>query len=611
MRTLAARSIGVSSTARGTRLGSLAIAGWLSLGLGAFGCAASGSVTTGQNPGGSGGAGGSLGGGGAGGGDGASSMGGAGADGGAGGGGAGNGGAGNGGAGNGGAGNGGAGGGGAGGGGPVCVPESCNGLDDDCDGAVDNGNPDSGASCQTAQDGVCKGGTFNCVNGSLVCIAPAPTTEVCNGLDDDCNGAVDDNDPGGGAACTAAADGQCADGVEHCVNGAVSCVPGPSEPEQCDGIDNDCDGTVDDGNPGGGVQCMTGLLGACAMGVTVCDSQNGIICQPALLPGQAMETCDGIDNDCDGQTDEGVAQVGQSCIAAGFVGACQFGTYACNAGTLTCEHPFPGTIQEQCNNVDDDCDGTIDNPNLLNGFPCTSAFPGVCAQGTSLCSLGSLTCVPNTQPNQQSELCNTLDDDCDGQTDEMNPNTACTTQNPSAQNVQTWACSSGSCGITTCGSGYADIDGAPANGCECVTDAYANSCPVAGSVSVPKGGTVNMTGKVESANGSDFLTFNFTVAAVGAAYHPKIELTNSGGGQYAMDVLVSCNNAAGCSTTGGVNNETGVNVNVWEQNYNAYTPGAGCCSDNTPRVASVRVRVYRKFANQPTCTNYTVTATNP
>jgi hypothetical protein len=120
-----------------------------------------------------------------------------------------------------------------------------------------------------------------------------------------------------------------------------------------------------------------------------------------------------------------------------------------------------------------------------------------------------------------------------------------------------------------------------------------------------------MTGKVETATGSDFLTFNFAVRPVGQAYHPRVQLTDSGGGMYAMDVLVACpGTAAGCSTTGGANNETGIQVNLWEQNYNGYTAGPGCCSDNTPRQSSVRVRVYNRFGSAPTCTSYTVTATN-
>jgi len=231
--------------------------------------------------------------------------------------------------------------------------------------------------------------------------------------------------------------------------------------------------------------------------------------------------------------------------------------------------------------------------------------------GKTLCIGGSTSCVANVSPNQQTELCNSLDDNCNGQTDEMNPNPACTTQNPNAQFVQGWSCTGGACGILTCQSGHADIDQAQGNGCECVTDAYQNQCNLAGTVSVPAGGTVNMTGKIESAAGKDFLTFNFTVPAVGAPYHPKIQMTDSAGGQYAMDVLKDCANAAGCSTTGGVNNENGIQASVWEQNYNGYTAGAGCCSDDTPRVATVTVRVYRKFANQPTCASYQITATNP
>ena len=77
-----------------------------------------------------------------------------------------------------------------------------------------------------------------------------------------------------------------------------------------------------------------------------------------------------------------------------------------------------------------------------------------------------------------------------------------------------------------------------------------------------------------------------------------------------MDVMVDCNGAAGCSTTGSVNNENGINVSVWEQSYTGYTPGLGCCTDNTPRIASVTVRVFRKNADTPTCASYTVIASN-
>ena len=72
-------------------------------------------------------------------------------------------------------------------------PETCNGLDDDCDGAVDEGNPGGGGACNTGLLGVCAAGTQHCQSGALQCIQNVPAgTEICNGLDDDCDGAVDE-----------------------------------------------------------------------------------------------------------------------------------------------------------------------------------------------------------------------------------------------------------------------------------------------------------------------------------------------------------------------------------------------------------------------------------
>lgn len=69
--------------------------------------------------------------------------------------------------------------------------EACNGQDDDCDGTVDNGNPGGGASCKTDQPGACATGTQSCEGGALVCTA-TPSAEVCDdGVDNDCDGTVD------------------------------------------------------------------------------------------------------------------------------------------------------------------------------------------------------------------------------------------------------------------------------------------------------------------------------------------------------------------------------------------------------------------------------------
>src|SRR5439155_1059237 len=130
------------------------------------------------------------------------------------------------------------------------------------------------------------------------------SAEVCDGLDNDCSGAVDEGDPGGGAACSTGQAGVCAAGTQHCAAGSISCVRnvGPSA-EVCDGVDNDCVNGVDNGDPGGGAACTTGLLGVCAAGVRHCVS-GSLSCVQTTMAG--AEVCgNGLDDDCDGMTDEG------------------------------------------------------------------------------------------------------------------------------------------------------------------------------------------------------------------------------------------------------------------------------------------------------------------
>jgi Notch-like protein len=183
--------------------------------------------------------------------------------------------------------------------------EVCDGFDNDCDAVVDNGNPGGGGTCNTGQPGVCAAGTLACQNGVLVCVQnTSPSAEVCDGLDNDCDGAVDNGDPGGGGTCNTGQPGVCASGTLHCQSGALVCVPNNSpSAEVCNGLDDDCDGIVDDGNPGGGGTCTTGLPGVCATGTLECQS-GSLVCVPGIQPGEKTEVCnDGLDNDCDGLTD--------------------------------------------------------------------------------------------------------------------------------------------------------------------------------------------------------------------------------------------------------------------------------------------------------------------
>ncbi len=287
-------------------------------------------------------------------------------------------------------------------------PEACNTIDDDCDGAADEGNPGGGASCGTAV-GACTPGTLTCTGGTLVCTgAGGPSAETCNAVDDDCDGAVDESVASAGPCGSDV--GECRLGARQCVSGAFVCTGnrGPT-PEVCDARDNDCDGSVDEGNPGGGASCGTDV-GECALGSTQCVAGT-LACTGGA--SSMPETCDGRDEDCDGLIDEGNPGAGASC-GANDTGECELGALACVDGALACVGER-GPRAERCNGLDDDCDGSIDEGDPEGGAPCGSDT-GECTAGTFRCTAGALVCDGGTGPTP--EVCNGLDDDCDGVIDD-------------------------------------------------------------------------------------------------------------------------------------------------------------------------------------------------
>ncbi len=162
-------------------------------------------------------------------------------------------------------------------GGCSTLPEVCDNLDNNCDGTTDDFPTACGVG-QCASTGTCTAGSNSCVPGT-------PSAEICDKLDNNCDGTTD-------SFATSCGIGQCAR-TGTCTAGSNSCAPGAPAAEICDNLDNNCDGTTDSFATSCGIgQCAR--TGTCTAGSNSCT------------PGApAAEVCDNLDNNCDGATDEG------------------------------------------------------------------------------------------------------------------------------------------------------------------------------------------------------------------------------------------------------------------------------------------------------------------
>ena len=320
----------------------------------------------------------------------------------------------------------------------VNLTELCNGLDDDCNGQTDETFPGLGEACDGPDSDQCKHGILGCSADGLTSECgpenPANIVETCDGIDNDCNGLTDDGllyqGAGVGAPCKGI--GACGEGTVVCspTQAVATCSTNPNAfltwdvKEICDGLDNDCNGVTDEGLTFQGVELggVCGPVGVCGTGVVVCGSGKTATCSTwpdGTKPQGSKEICDTLDNDCNGLTDENLGLADSPCMKTG---ACATGTQSqCSGGVWSCFYdnvPQYQQIETICDGIDNDCDGQTDEGYDV-GVACDGPDSDLCKTGTKTCTADGIAteCVNETLTNIP-EVCDGKDNDCNGQTDE-------------------------------------------------------------------------------------------------------------------------------------------------------------------------------------------------
>ncbi len=368
--------------------------------------------------------------------------------------------------------------------------EACNGIDDDCDTLVDDDDPDvvdpqvvytdadgDGFGDEATEHATCQPGS-DTVSDATDCddtdAAVNPdAAETCSGVDDDCDGLVDDDDPGVTGTTTWYLD---ADGDGHgrsdvtfetcvqpsatsasaddCDDGNADALPGGTE--VCDGADNDCDGSTDGPDAADTATWYTDAdsdgYGAPGTGQGACEAPSGTVANAgdcddtdAAVNPAAAEICNGQDDDCNTWTDEDDPGVTDATTVYYDADGDGYGTSLVTALTCSgrslyvdnaddCDDLDPATnpaAEEICDGDDDDCDGLVDDDDTAVADPETwyadddgdgwgddlTTFEACEAPSATVATPGDCDDTDAAVNPDATEQCNGLDDDCDGDDD--------------------------------------------------------------------------------------------------------------------------------------------------------------------------------------------------
>ena len=340
---------------------------------------------------------------------------------------------------------------------PGASEADCTDLNDyNCDGSVAwvDGDGDAFTACEDCDD-------------ADAAVSPAGV-EVCDGLDNDCDSEADESEAIDADTWYADSDG---DGYGALSSTALGCSApagftadstdcddtdasvNPLGVEACNGADDDCDGEVDEDSSvdastwyadadGDGHGSAASPTLACALPVGASGNATDCDDADAAVSPDASESCNGFDDNCDGETDESTAVD----VATWYADADGDGFGDASIAALGCDAPAgfvadatdcddaDATVSpaapESCNFVDDDCDGVTDPSASIDaaiwyadadgdGYGFDAATTRACAQPAGHEALsGDCNDTSSLVNPAASEVCNGTDDDCDGGTDE-------------------------------------------------------------------------------------------------------------------------------------------------------------------------------------------------